>query len=104
MANVERGWTPVRIIYCLFVYPMQRQAQAEKIEKTELLSCWQESNPPDYKGCADYARLKAGTDMWSLRAFYTRESWFLALVVAGVPLLAYGCSRVLGWVWRGFIQ
>jgi len=88
----------------LFVYPIHRHAQAEKIEKTEFMSCWQESHPPDFKGCADYARLKAGTDMWSLRAFYTRESWLLALVVVAVPLLAYGCCRVLVWVWRGFMS
>jgi hypothetical protein len=107
MANVKRGFnrlfavlTAVWITYCLIVYPLQRQAQASKIEKTEFLSCWHEST--DMKGCMDYARLKAGTDRWSLRAFYTRESWFLALVVVGVPLLAYGCCRVLAWVWRGF--
>jgi len=90
-ANVGRGFnrllavlTPIWVIYCVLVYPMQRHAQAEKIEKTEFLSCWQESHPPDIKTCTDYARLKAGTDMWALRAFYTRESWFLALVVVGL--------------------
>jgi len=110
-ANAKRGFnrlfavlTPIWIIFCLFVYPIHRHAQAEKIEKTEFMSCWQESHPPDFKGCADYARLKAGTDMWSLRAFYTRESWLLALVVVAVPLLAYGCCRVLVWVWRGFMS
>ena len=84
-ANLERGLNrlcavlvPIWIVYCLFVYPMQRQAQAEKVEKSEFLSCWKETNPPDFKACTDYARLKAGTD------------------------LAYGCCRALLWVWRGF--
>jgi hypothetical protein len=110
-ANVKRGFsrlfavlTPLWIVFCLFVYPMQQRAHAEKVEKIEFLSCWQESQPPDMKGCADYARLKAGTDMWSLRAFYARESWFLALVVVLVPLLVYGCFRIAAWVLRGFMS
>jgi hypothetical protein len=109
-ANVKRGLrrlfavlTPLWIVYCLFIYPLQRHAQAEKIEKTEFLSCWRESNPPDFKGCTEWARLKAGTDMWSLRAFYTRESWFLGLIVVVVPPLAYGFCRMALWVWRGFM-
>jgi|SRR5579864_7083822 len=107
--NLSRGLnrvlvvlTPIWIVYCLIVYPIQRQAQAEKIEKAEFLSCWKET--PDFKGCTDYARLKAGTDLWTLRAFYTRESWFLALVVVVVPLLAYGLSRVFVWALRGFVS
>jgi len=51
----------------------------------------------------EYARLKAVTDDWTLKAFYTRESWLLALVVVGVPVLAYGCCRALVWVYRGFV-
>jgi hypothetical protein len=109
-ANVKRGLnrlfavlTPIWIVYCLIVYPMQRYAQAEKVEKAEFQSCWQESKPPDFKACADYARLKAGTDMWSLRAFYNRESWFLLLVVLGVPFFVYAVCRVLVWVWHGFM-
>ena len=92
--------TPLWIVYCLFVYPMQRRAQAEKIEKTEFMSCWRQT--PDFKGCADWARVKAGTDLWTLRAFYARESWLLALAVVAVPLLAYGFCRVTVWVCRGF--
>jgi hypothetical protein len=95
--------TPLWIAYCLFVYPMQRRAQAEKIEKTEFMGCWQESNSPDFKGCAEWARLEAGTDLWTLKAFYARESWLLALVVMIVPLLAYGLCRATVWVWRGFM-
>ena|ERR1700680_3174520 len=92
--------TPLWIAYCLIVYPMQRRAQAEKIEKTEFMGCYRQT--PDFKGCADWARIKAGTDLWTLRAFYARESWFLALVVVAVPLLAYGFCRVTVWVCRGF--
>jgi hypothetical protein len=92
--------TPLWIVYCLFVYPMQRRAQAEKIEQHEFQDCYQ--GTPDLKGCSDWAKIKAGTDLWTLRAFYSRESWFLALVVVLVPLLAYGCCRVIVWVAHGF--
>lgn len=69
--------TPLWMVYCLLVYPMQRRVQAEKVERTEFTSCWQRT--PDFKGCADWARVKAGADLWTLRAFYTRESWLLAM-------------------------
>jgi hypothetical protein len=96
--------TPLWIVYCLFVYPMQRRARAEKIEKIELMNCLHET--PDLKdtnwGCTDWARLKAGTDLWTLRAFYARESWLIALVVVVVPFMAYGFCRVTVWVCRGF--
>ena len=38
-------------------------------------------------------------EMWSLKAYYARESWFLGLVVVAIPLLAYAVGL---WVWRGF--
>jgi hypothetical protein len=94
--------TPIWIAYCLIVYPMHRRAQAEKIERTEFMGCYQQT--PDFKGCADWARIKAGADLWTLKAFYARESWFLALVVVMVPLLAYGLCRVAVWVAHGFAQ
>jgi hypothetical protein len=106
---VKRGFnrllvvlTPLWVVYCLFVYPMQRRAEAEKVEKAEFANCWRQI--PDFKGCADWARVKAGTDLWTLRAFYARESWLLALVVAIVPLFAYGLFRVTVWVVHGFAR
>ena len=109
--NIRRGidrafvvLIPIWIIYCLVVYPTQRQLQAAHDEKTEFKECWEQSNPPDMKGCMDYARAKARTDMWTLKAFYVRESWFLALVVTGIPLLAYGLCRVAAWVCAGFVS
>jgi hypothetical protein len=113
--NLKRGFNrlfvvliPVWVIYCLLWYPMQQRARAARMERTEFLHCWQESKPADFKGCADYARLKAGADMWSLKAFYTRESRFLAVVVVVVPLLAYVLGRLLIamslWVGRGFMS
>jgi hypothetical protein len=112
-ANVKRGFNrlfvllvPVWVAYCLIVYPMQQQIHAEKAEKAEFLQCWQASTPPDFKGCADYAEIKSGVNGWSLKAFYARESWALALVVVTVTLVVYGVCRgvaALGlWVWRGF--
>jgi hypothetical protein len=68
--NVKRGCSRLCIVltvlfaaYVLFIYPMHRQARAERIEKAEFLNCWKESNPPDFKGCADYARLKADASL-----------------------------------------
>lgn len=62
--NLRRDWNRVFVVltvmwavYVLLVYPMQQLARAEKIEKSAFLSCW-ESRAADFKGCADYARLK----------------------------------------------
>ena len=95
--------TPLWFIYCLLVYPIQRRAQPEQVEKTEFMKCWQETSPPYSKGCAEWARVEAGTELWTLRAFYARESWLLALVLVVVPLLAYGFCSVSVWVGRGFM-
>lgn len=83
--NAKRGsnWLCIVVaalyaVYVLFVYPMRQKARAENVEKAEFLRCWQESNPPDFKGCADYAALRAGSSLWALKAYYVRESWFLA--------------------------
>ena len=109
MMNVKRGLhraflvlTPIWFVYCLLIYPMQQYSRAENNEKTIFSSCWKESNPPDFKDCAEYSRLEAGTDLWTLKAFYSRESWLLGLVVVAVPFSTYWCCRLLLWVLRGF--
>jgi hypothetical protein len=91
------------IVYCLFVYPLQHLAQAERIERAELMSCHQQTQPPDFEGCADRARVKAGTDLWTLRAFYTRNLGLLALLVGVIPLLTYAFFRATDWVWPGLM-
>ena len=108
--NITRGlqrafivFTPLWVVYCLLIYPMQQYSRAENNEKALFSSCWEKSNPPDFKGCAEYSILEAGTDMWTLKAFYSRESWLLILVIIAVPLLTYWCCRLLLWVWRGFV-
>jgi hypothetical protein len=98
-ALVTQAW----IVYCLFVYPLQHLAQAERTEKAESMSCRQQTQPPDFEGCAERARLKAGTDLWTLRAFYTRKFGLLALVAGLIPLLAYAFFRATGWVSAGLI-
>jgi hypothetical protein len=107
--NAKRGSNRLCIVlavlcavYVLFVYPVRQQARAEKIEKAEFLRCWQESNPPDFKGCADYAALKAGSSLWTLKTYYLRESWFLALVVIAFYGLCRGIVAVGWWIRRGF--
>lgn len=93
---------------CLLVYPIQRQHQADSIFKNELHDCYEHElgKGSEFRDCLAYAQLKSGADMWSLKAFYIRESWFLAFVVVAIPLLAYGFCRGITamslWVWRGF--
>src|SRR6516165_5026882 len=54
--NLRRGWGRLCVglsllfaVYALFVYPLMQQARSERIEKAELLNCWNESNAPDFK-------------------------------------------------------
>jgi hypothetical protein len=110
--NLLRGFnrsfvvlTALWVVYCLFVYPMQQGHHAQSVYESEFRDCFGRDGQP-FKECTQYAELKSGVDMWTLRAYYSRESWFLALIVVTVPLLAYGLCRgllaVAGWVWRGF--
>jgi hypothetical protein len=109
--NVKRGFnrlfvvlTALWVVYCLFVYPIQRRQQADRVAKEEMRDCSEHNQ--DLYACLQYAEVKSGADMWSLKAYYSRESWFLVLVIVAVPALAYGlCRAVLAigrWVWRGF--
>lgn len=111
-ANVKRGFnrlfvvlSAVWVIYILVIYPLQRREAAHNDLQREFRDCY-ESDYGKIKDCYEYARAKSGADMWSLRAYYFRESWFLALIVVAVPLLAYGVCRGLlevgWWVWGGF--
>jgi|ERR1035437_105622 hypothetical protein len=110
--NAKRGFnrlfvvlTALWVVYCLFAYPIQQRQHAHEVYAREFHDCLQR-NDALFKECFQYAELKSGENEWSLRAYYSRESWFLALVVVAVPLLAYGLCRGLfaigRWVWRGF--
>jgi len=107
--DVKRGCNRLSIVltllcaaYVLLIYPIRQQARLEKIEKSEFLNCWQQSNPPDFKGCAAYAKLQADASRWSLNSFYPRVWWSLALIV----IAFYGCCRgtaAIGWwIYHGF--
>jgi len=111
-ANLKRGFnrlfvvlTALWVVYCLFVYPTQQRHHAEKVYGLEFRYCFERDGQP-FKECIQYAQLKSGLDTWTLRAYYSRESWFLVLVIVAVPALAYGLCRALltigRWVWRGF--
>ena len=69
-------------IYCLFVYPVHQQKEAEKAYKSELRYCYEHElgKGQEFKDCLAHADFSYRLDMdtWSLRAFYTREFWFLA--------------------------
>jgi hypothetical protein len=113
--NIKRGFNRLFIvltvfwaIYCLFVYPIQQRREAQTAYNNELRVCWEHElgKGQEFKDCLETARLSSQVDQWSLRAFYTRESWFLVLVVIVVPLIAYGFCRGLAtvglWVWHRF--
>ncbi len=93
--------TFVWAVYCLLVYPTQRQRQVDKVFKREFQNCVDEQTGQEFRDCIDNAELKAskGMEMWSLKAYYSREAWFLGLIVVAVPLLAYAVSV---WVGREF--
>jgi hypothetical protein len=110
MTNPRRGFkrlfvvlTFVWAVYCLLVYPIQRQHQVDKVFKGEFQNCFEHQlgKGQEFRDCINNAELKAttGMEMWSLKAYYARESWFLGLIVVGVPLLAYAVGL---WVWHGF--
>jgi hypothetical protein len=116
-ANIRRGFnrlfvvlTFVWAVYCLLVYPIQQERQVDKVFKGEFQNCFDHllGKGQEFRECINNAELKAtaGMAMWSLNAYWTRESWFLVLVVVAVPLLVYGICRgaaAIGtWVWRRF--
>jgi hypothetical protein len=114
-ANLKRGFnrlfvvlTAAWVLYCLFVYPMQKRQRAQKAYEAVLRDCYEHElgKGQEFRECLTYAELKSGVDIWTLKAYYTRESWFLALIATVVPLLVYGFCRGLAalslWVGRGF--
>lgn len=115
--NVERGFnrlflvlTGLWVVWCLLVYPLWRQQRAETAFHAEMADCYQHElgKGPDFRDCLQYAEVISGVDSWSLKSYFERESWFLALFVVMVPLVAYGLCRGIGalsmWVRRGFVR
>jgi hypothetical protein len=112
--NLKRGFhrifallCVVWVVYCLVLYPLQQRQRAERAYGVGMQDCFEHHlNPNEFHDCIQYAEINSGLDLWTLRAYYTRESWFLASVVVAVPILAYGLCRVgvaTGrWVLRGF--
>jgi len=114
-ANIKRGFnrlfvvlTAAWVLYCLFVYPMQKRQHAQKAYEAVLRDCYEHElgKGQEFRECLTYAELTSGVGIWTLKAYYTRESWFLALIATVVPLLVYGFCRGLAalslWVGRGF--
>ena len=111
--NFKRGFNRLFIaltvlwaVYCLVVYPMQKWSEAYKEYGAHIeANCWA-ARGNELEDCRKYEEISSGVGMWTLKAYYTRESWLLALVVVAVPLLSYGLLRglmLLGtWFWRGF--
>lgn len=113
--NVKRGFnrlfvvlTVAWFVYCLFWYPTQQPLDAQQAFERELRDCYghKMGQGQEFKDCLVFAEVKSGINDWSLKAFYTRESRFLALIVIVVPIATYGVCRGLAalsqWVWHGF--
>ena len=75
--------TFVWAVYCLLVYPIQREHQVDKVFKGEFQNCLDESTGQEFRDCINNAELKASTGM---------EMWSIPLMVYAVGL----------WVWHGF--
>ena len=87
---------------------MEQRQHARTVTERELRDCYEHKlgKGRAFSECLKYAELKSDVDMWSLKAYYSRESWFLVLIVVAVPPPGYGLCRgllaVSWWVWRGF--
>lgn len=101
---VTGGW----VIFCLFVYPIQHRHRAARLYTATLDDCYQNElgKGQEFRDCLQYAQLISGVGDWSLKSYYSRESWFLGLVILGGPIGMYAACRGIGalskWVWRGF--
>ena len=113
--NIKRGFNrlfaaiiAVWIVYCLFIYPLQRQGDADFIYHDELRRCYEHKlgKGEEFKNCLQHAAAESNMNDWSLIAFYKRESWTLLVVIILVPLAAYIICRgsaILGiWILKGF--
>ena len=107
--NPRRGFnrlfvvlTFVWALYCLLVYPIQREHQVDKVFKGEFQNCLDERTGQEFRDCIKNAELKASTgmEMWSLEAYYAREAWFLGLIVSGKGDAS--CRWVVPGASRGF--
>ena len=111
--NFERAFNRVFVVlavlwalYCLVVYPMQKWSEADKEYHAHIEeNCWA-ARGNEVFDCWKYEEIRSGVWMWTLKAYYTRESWLLGLVVVAVPLLSYGWLRGLlslgAWFRRRF--
>jgi hypothetical protein len=82
------------VLCCLFVYPLLNRQQSRRLYEHERQLCFVGQHQETMDHCLWVAEVESGINDWSLTAFYRRESWRLALILAAVPLLAYGCYRV----------
>ena len=89
-------------VYLLLIYPIQEHRDADKILQSELQKCYHDGLVGnDLDDCETWAQATAGTPMWTLKAYYARESRFLLIILIAVPLLVYGFCRVTAFaaVW-----
>jgi hypothetical protein len=115
--NTKRGFNRIYIVlaliwavYCLFLYPLQKQSEAFELYGKEQQFC-QERHYDTKDGLSDCLKLMergyhSKVDMWSGVEFFKRFWFFLLLFVAVFPLVLYGCCRgsgaIIVWIWRGF--
>jgi len=79
--NFKRGFNRLFIaltvlwaVYCLVVYPMQKWSEAYKEYGAHIeANCWA-ARGNELEDCRKYEEISSGIGMWTLKAYYTRES------------------------------
>ena len=84
--NFKRAFNRVFVVlavlwalYCLVVYPMQKWSEADKVYRAHIEeNCWA-ARGNEVFDCWKDEEISSGVWMWTLKAYYARESWLLAL-------------------------
>jgi preprotein translocase subunit Sec63 len=115
-ANFKRGFNRLYlvlvvmwVVYCLFVYPQQKQVEAFTEWQSDQKLCYaSHSSVEDENNCLrtmedNYQNRRS---MYSGREFYLGVGWIWLLLLIVFPLMLYGFCHgavaVVVWVWRGF--
>jgi hypothetical protein len=91
-ANRRRGQlfavaTVAWVFLILVVYPISQERIAQGLYQQDREACYLGAHQETVSECLRVAELESGVNQWRLKAYYTRGSWHLLFLVAGVPIL-----------------